>query len=241
MKTPTVASASPAAWAGMAAAQGKSPSDTTIVSDLPPTVQTEEVAMTTHHDFHTACHSAYRHRALGLLLCGTAALPALAQPQLLACPESAIRHWDKIVFMISDHNVANLLRVPAKSELDIKVLDDPTKVADLKQKVMDFFRPNVPANLADYRKHIEIVSVAYAISGCVMMPSGPTPGQTSCSSTVTSGPGQTSATAICGLSCPSAHVTAYVGAGTPFVSFVNPQYVCNGQPTIGTSSITCSC
>ncbi len=242
MKTPTVASASPAVRACRAAAQGEPASDTTVLTDLPPPIQTEEVTMTKHHDFHTARRTAYLHSALGLLLCGAAPLPALAQPQLLTCPDSAIRHWDKIVFMIRDDNLARVLRVPAKSELDIKVLDDPTTVADLKQKVMDFLRPNAPANLADFRKHIEIVSVAYAISGCVMMPSGPTPGQTSCSSTVTSvGPGPTTATAICGLGCPTAHVTAYNGAGTPFVSFINPQYVCSGQPTLGTSSITCSC
>lgn len=175
------------------------------------------------------------------LACGIA-LPVLAQPQLLTCPDSAIRHWDKIVFMISDPKVAAVLKVPVRSELDIKVLDDPTTVADLKQKVMDFLKPMAPANFADYRKHIEIVSVAYAISGCVVMPSGPTPGQSSCTSTVTSGgPGPTTATAICALSCQSAHVTAYTGAGMPFMSFVNPQYICNGQPTLGTSSITCSC
>lgn len=178
---------------------------------------------------------------LGLLLGCAAASPTLAQGQLLTCPDSAIRHWDKIVFKITDPHVANALRVPAKSELDIKVLDDPTKVADLKLKVIDFFRPAAPANFPDYRKHIDIVSVSYAISGCVVLPSGPAPGQSSCTSTVTSGPGLTTATAICGLTCQSAHITAYTGAGTPFMSYIEPQYICNGRPTLGTSSITCSC
>ncbi|MEK7641001.1 MAG: hypothetical protein AAB389_03315 [Patescibacteria group bacterium] len=69
----------------------------------------------------------------------------------------------------------------------------------------------------------------------------------SCTSTVTSS-SMGLPTAICGLSCSSAHITSYTGAGTPFMSAIpNPPpstgttYICNGKPSPGTSSITCSC
>lgn len=189
-------------------------------------------------------------KAVGLLLLAlgmmfswgiSLAVEQTASPQIQACPDSAIQHWDKIVFMITRQNVAANLQVPFRSPLDVKVLDDPNTVADLKLKVMDFFRTHLGSNIPDFREAIDIISVAYAISGCVAVPNSAPPNQTACSSTVTSGPVNTTATAICGLTCPSAHVTGYTGVGTPFMSFIDPLYICNGQPTLGTSSITCSC
>ncbi len=86
---------------------------------------------------------------------------------------------------------------------------------------------------------------------CVTLASGtstpPPAPPASCTSTVTSSSAGLP-TAICGLSCASAHITAYTGAGTPFMSAIpNPPpstgttYICNGKPSPGTSSITCSC
>jgi hypothetical protein len=66
--------------------------------------------------------------------------------------------WDKIVFMINDPEVAKKANVTAKTELDIKVIDDPHKVADLKQKVLDFL--NLPPSA---KRAIQILHVNYAI------------------------------------------------------------------------------
>ena len=185
------------------------------------------------------------------MACTGAAMPAAAQinpnpnppVHVLPCPDSATRHWDKIVFQITDKKVADRLNVPHRAPLDIKVLDDPKTVSDLELKVMSFFRNLTAAPLPDFRHAIQIDQVSYAIAGCVALPAVATNGgPASCTSTVTSGPGLTTATAICGLSCPSsAHITNYTGAGNPFVSVVAPNYICNGSPSLGTSSITCAC
>ena len=74
------------------------------------------------------------------------------------CPDKNVQHWDKIIFMINDSQVAKKANVTAKTELDIKVLDDPHKVADLKQKVLDFL--NLPSS---DRPAIQILNVDYAI------------------------------------------------------------------------------
>jgi hypothetical protein len=74
------------------------------------------------------------------------------------CPDKNVQHWDKIVFMINDPQVAKKANVTAKTELDIKVLDDPHKVADLKQKVLDFL--NLPPSA---KRAIQILDVNYAI------------------------------------------------------------------------------
>ena len=183
---------------------------------------------------------------LAVALACAAAMPAAAQnnaaPQVLPCPDSATRHWDKIVFRITDKKIAERLNVPHRAPLDIKVLDDPKTVADLELKVMHFFRNLTAVHLPDFREAIQIDQVSYAIAGCVALPAVATNGPASCTSTVTSGPGLTTATAICGLTCPSsAHITNYTGAGNPFVSGVAPNFICNGSPSLGTSSITCAC
>ncbi len=75
-------------------------------------------------------------------------------------------------------------------------------------------------------------------------------GATSCTSFVDSygGPYKTTATAICGFTCVSGTPTIdfYIGDGTPFIgsappSYAPPDYSCNGKPTLGKSSIGCSC
>lgn len=75
------------------------------------------------------------------------------------CPNENVQHWDKIVFSIKNRNLAEKINLTADTELDIKVLDDPTKVADIKQKVLDFLKvPDAP------RKSVVILDVEYAIS-----------------------------------------------------------------------------
>ncbi len=70
----------------------------------------------------------------------------------------------------------------------------------------------------------------------------------SCSSSTDSAPGssKTTATAICGLTCPAgsvAKVDMYTGAGTPYTALFYPPdgWTCNGKPTLGPSHIECSC
>ncbi|MDO8467141.1 MAG: hypothetical protein Q7S83_03330 [bacterium] len=70
---------------------------------------------------------------------------------------------------------------------------------------------------------------------------------TSCTAFIDSTPGpyKTTATAICGFTCVSGIPTIdfYTGDGTPFISLISPPdgYACNGKPTLGKSSIGCSC
>ena len=118
---------------------------------------------------------------IGILLIspvrGTIADPILA----VQCP--VVTHWDKIVFKVP-HLVQSFGKVasPSPSGLipdrtyDIKVIDDPTSVADLNQKVHDFLVakgyaiifPNGNGPNATPVDHlapesIKIVSVEYAI------------------------------------------------------------------------------
>ena len=78
---------------------------------------------------------------------------------------SIIEHWDKIVFLILDTNLAEFTQLPVNSPLDIKVLDDPKTVADLKKKVLDFLSEHYPIPLAGIQltpTMIRIRSVEYA-------------------------------------------------------------------------------
>lgn len=73
-----------------------------------------------------------------------------------------VQHWDKIVFSIINPDLARKVNLTANTELDIKVLDDPTKVADIKQKVLTFL--NVPKPLIPvFRNSIKIINVEYAV------------------------------------------------------------------------------
>jgi len=79
-----------------------------------------------------------------------------------ACPPRAVRHWDKIIFSLgrldahesgqtdSQHadvlHFAKLLRIRPHSPLDIKVLDDPKEVADLREKVAIFLSRRMKHN-----------------------------------------------------------------------------------------------
>jgi|SRR5688572_5613190 len=88
-------------------------------------------------------------------------------PTEVICPALNVQHWDKIVFSINDTRIARELNLTANSELDIKVLDDPLTVADLKKKVLDFLK--VEDNERS-RNAISIHSVEYAIA-CAEVPS----------------------------------------------------------------------
>jgi hypothetical protein len=74
------------------------------------------------------------------------------------CPESNIQHWDKFVYRIVSPALAQSLNLTANTELDIKVLDDPHRVVDLKEKVL-----NILLVLNAPKSAIKIIDVEYAI------------------------------------------------------------------------------
>jgi hypothetical protein len=118
------------------------------------------------------------------VMAGCVALPMLAQadvppvdavgrPAIVVCavtPAGApIRtaHMDKIIFQIIDDLRAQLEAdqpaldaVPKKTALDIKVIDNPSTVADLKGKVLTFLGA---ADTTTNRDAISIDDVEYAV------------------------------------------------------------------------------
>ena len=88
-----------------------------------------------------------------------------------------VQHWDKIVFRVTisiDQTIASNTPILLGRQYDIKVLDDPTTVADLSQKVSDFLNSkgyieggtNNDPVIPDF---IQIVDVEYAIV-CAPLP-----------------------------------------------------------------------
>jgi hypothetical protein len=78
-------------------------------------------------------------------------------------PPPACRHWDKIVFKITDVKLAEQFRLIPNDPYDIKVLDNPKKVADLKAKVLAFlYGPQTAYPVYD-RAKVAIIDVEYAL------------------------------------------------------------------------------
>lgn len=76
-------------------------------------------------------------------------------------------HADKIIFKLSGaipainpNDQAALDAVPRNNELDIKVIDDPNTVADVKGKVLSFLRA---VDNAATRQTVKIIDVDYAM------------------------------------------------------------------------------
>ena len=89
-----------------------------------------------------------------------------------ACHPKFVQHWDKIIFVFHDEELAKSMKIRPHSELDIKVLDNPREVADLKQKVALFLlqRMGPPSTTGGQREQVErlvpyidIKDVDYAI------------------------------------------------------------------------------
>jgi len=78
-----------------------------------------------------------------------------------------IEHWDKIVFSSpSAIKKPDQSIIPRNELLDIKVLDDPNSVADLRQKVVDFLNSHgfTRPNGSPFAKHLIVIDeVEYAI------------------------------------------------------------------------------
>lgn len=100
------------------------------------------------------------------------------KPALSVCPatpgatQKRVFHFDKVVFQIAPGNLvpvnaadANALNaLPRNTELDIKIIDDPKTVAELKGKVLSFLGalPNNPGN----RQLLRITDVEYTTIVC---------------------------------------------------------------------------
>ena len=97
----------------------------------------------------------------------------VGRPARIVCGNTAggqqvlAAHADKIIFTLSGALVAQqqadqaaLNNVPRDTELDIKVLDDPRTIADLKGKVLSFIRA---ADSAAARAAVKIIDVDYAM------------------------------------------------------------------------------
>ncbi|MET0534909.1 MAG: hypothetical protein ABW171_11845 [Steroidobacter sp.] len=119
-----------------------------------------------------------------LVMAGFATLPLLAQatvpavdgvgrPAVVICGVTPagvpIRtaHMDKIIFQIVGDLKAELAAdqpaldaVPKRTDLDIKVIDDPRTVADLEGKVLTFLGAS---DTPDNREGLRITDVEYAV------------------------------------------------------------------------------
>lgn len=113
---------------------------------------------------------------LTLPLSSQAAVPAVdgaGKPAVIKCGVTTAGatinavHADKIIFRVSgflpavvpgDQEALN--RVPRDTELDIKVLDNPRTVADLRGKVLSFLGAVDSANT---RPNVTIIDVDYAM------------------------------------------------------------------------------
>ena len=98
------------------------------------------------------------------------------------CPQENIQHWDKIIFRpILNPGDLEFLSPPGQVELiedmefDIKVLDDPNWIADIRAKVLQKlnaigYEKNLLGEAVDISVlNIEIIDVDYAIT-CVEQP-----------------------------------------------------------------------
>ncbi|WP_139559134.1 hypothetical protein [Methylotetracoccus oryzae] len=102
--------------------------------------------------------------AASLLASGlaSAAEPIIPPPPAPIVPP-ACRHWDKIVFKITDAKLAGQFKLIPNDPYDIKVQDNPKRVVDLKGRVLGFL--NGPGKTYDPydRAKVEIIDVEYAL------------------------------------------------------------------------------
>lgn len=104
----------------------------------------------------------------------------IGKPALSACPtvvpRDTIYHFDKVIFQLGNGNLIPIIAadfgplnaIPRLTDLDIKIIDDPLTVAELKGKVLSFLgaQPNSPAN----RQLLRITDVEYATVLCPKTP-----------------------------------------------------------------------
>lgn len=96
-------------------------------------------------------------------------------PSITTTGQAQVYHSDKIVFMIGQGNLqpiiaadfAALNALPRLTELDIKIRDNPTTVADIKAKVLSFMGA---ANTVSNRDLLKVTDVEYATAVCPKAP-----------------------------------------------------------------------
>ena len=87
--------------------------------------------------------------------------PDPAQPaEINVCDNYSTKHWDKIIFKIINQQVANKIQEPFNTELDIKVLDNPKQVSDIKEKILNFLGLSITS---ENRAALEIIDIDYTI------------------------------------------------------------------------------
>jgi len=64
----------------------------------------------------------------------------------VSCLPEEVKHWDKIIFQILRDPSGEIMSQYLKTPLDIKVLDDPNKAANLVKKVRNFINEHGIAN-----------------------------------------------------------------------------------------------
>jgi hypothetical protein len=105
----------------------------------------------------------------------TIGIPAITQCPTVS-PVPLAFHSDKIVFVITGGLVANvavdqlaLNSLPRNLELDIKVRDNPTRVANLKAKVLSFLGASLNPATPNFA-NIRINDVEYTAVVCPKLP-----------------------------------------------------------------------
>ncbi len=103
----------------------------------------------------------------------TQSVDSVGKAAVIVCGKSATGatveavHVDKIIFMllgtlqaINPAQQEALNDVPRQVELDIKVLDNPRRIADLRGKVLSFIGA---VDLPTFRQFVKIIDVDYAV------------------------------------------------------------------------------
>jgi YVTN family beta-propeller protein len=74
------------------------------------------------------------------------------------CSQDNIQHWDKIIFTIRSIGLAQQLNLPVGTELEIKIVDQPDNIVNIKEKILEFLKvPN------EEEHSIDIIDVDYAL------------------------------------------------------------------------------
>lgn len=110
-----------------------------------------------HSPVQAATQSVDRAGKAAVIVCGKSAAGAKVEAV----------HVDKIIFMLTGTLQAlnpvdqeDLNAIPRQVELDIKVLDNPRRIADLRGKVLSFIGA---VDLPTYRQFVKIIDVDYAV------------------------------------------------------------------------------
>jgi hypothetical protein len=74
------------------------------------------------------------------------------------CPTVNVQHWDKVAFKIIRQNLASQLNLPYNSELDIRILEKPDGLTDIKKEVLDHLGVS-----ETQRSAIQILDISYSI------------------------------------------------------------------------------